>query len=63
MNTKPFDLVIFDSDGVLVNSEPLANRVFFQIVPKNESKMDEDKYLNKFADMIRRSTSRQLRRI
>jgi len=28
MNTKPYDLVIFDSDGVLVESEALACRIY-----------------------------------
>ena len=27
MTPRPFDLVIFDCDGVLVDSEPIANRV------------------------------------
>ena len=41
MNTKPFDLVIFDCDGVLVDSEPLANRVFVQIVREYGYELDE----------------------
>ncbi|MBI5352463.1 MAG: HAD family phosphatase [Chloroflexi bacterium] len=32
MKTTPFDLVIFDCDGVLVDSEPLANRVFVEML-------------------------------
>lgn len=30
--TSPFDLVIFDCDGVLVDSEPLANQVYVQML-------------------------------
>lgn len=30
MSKRPFDLVIFDCDGVLIDSEPIANRVHAQ---------------------------------
>jgi phosphoglycolate phosphatase len=30
--TSSYDLVIFDCDGVLVNSEPLANKVYVQML-------------------------------
>jgi len=52
MKTKPFDLVIFDCDGVLVDSEPLANRVFVQIVREHGYEIDEKTYLKKFSGMI-----------
>jgi len=32
MPTAPFELVIFDCDGVLVDSEPVANRVFADLL-------------------------------
>lgn len=49
MNFPPFDLAIFDCDGVLVDSEPLANRVFVQIVRDHGFEVDEPAYLKKFS--------------
>ena len=49
MNNPSFDLVIFDCDGVLVDSEPLANRVFSQIVSEHGFAVDEPEYLKKFS--------------
>jgi len=49
MNTPPYDLAIFDCDGVLVDSEPLANRVFVQIVREHGFAIDEPTYLRKFS--------------
>ncbi|MBI2332259.1 MAG: HAD family hydrolase [Chloroflexi bacterium] len=49
MNSPSFDLAIFDCDGVLVDSEPLANRVFVQIVHEHGFEVDEATYLKKFS--------------
>ncbi|MBK6794207.1 MAG: HAD family phosphatase [Anaerolineales bacterium] len=49
MNSLPFELAIFDCDGVLVDSEPLANRVFVQIVREHGFNLDEPTYLRKFS--------------
>jgi HAD superfamily hydrolase (TIGR01509 family) len=54
MNPKPFDLVIFDCDGVLVDSEPLANRVFVQIVREYGCEIEEKPTLKKFSGMIQK---------
>ena len=51
MNSLPFDLAIFDCDGVLVDSEPLANQVFVQIVREHGFNLDESAYLKKFSGM------------
>ena len=45
----PFDLAIFDCDGVLVDSEPLANEVFVQIVQEFGFEVDKAEYLKKFS--------------
>jgi HAD superfamily hydrolase (TIGR01509 family) len=37
---------------VLVDSEPLANRVFVQIMREHGYEMDENKYLKKFSGMV-----------
>lgn len=49
MNSPSFDLAIFDCDGVLVDSEPLANRIFVQIVHEHGFEVDEPAYLKKFS--------------
>jgi HAD superfamily hydrolase (TIGR01509 family) len=49
MNSPSFDLAIFDCDGVLVDSEPLANQVFSQIVREHGFEVDESSYLRKFS--------------
>lgn len=49
MKPATFDLVIFDCDGVLVDSEPLANRVFVEIVREHGFTIDEPTYLRKFS--------------
>lgn len=49
MLSSTYDLAIFDCDGVLVDSEPLANRVFIQIVREHGFELDEPTYLRKFA--------------
>lgn len=46
---KKIELVIFDCDGVLVDTEPLANRVFVQLVRENGFIVDENTYLHKFS--------------
>ena len=33
--TRPYQLIIFDCDGVLVNSEPIANRIMAQVLTEN----------------------------
>lgn len=48
MNQTSIDLVIFDCDGVLVDSEPLGNRVFVQMLREHGFEVNEEKYLKKF---------------
>ena len=48
MNQPPIELVIFDCDGVLVDSEPLANRVFAQILCEHGFDITESTYQTKF---------------
>jgi len=48
MKTKAFDLVIFDCDGVLVDSEPLANEVYTQMLSEFGYKVDTNEYLSQF---------------
>jgi len=45
MNNTSFDLVIFDCDGVLVDSEPLANQVYVQILGEHGYQVNKDEYL------------------
>lgn len=45
---NPFDLVIFDCDGVLVESEPLANRVYVQLFSELGYSLDYEKTLHEF---------------
>jgi len=50
MNTiSSFDLVIFDCDGVLVNSEPLTNKVYVQMLGEFGYQVDADQYLHEFS--------------
>ena len=48
MNRLPFDLVIFDCDGVLVESEPLACQVYIQIFMEYGYRLDYAATLKKF---------------
>ncbi len=47
-----FDLVIFDCDGVLVESEPLATRVFVQMLAEFGFEVNYDEYLRKFSGAL-----------
>jgi phosphoglycolate phosphatase len=49
MKPQSFDLAIFDCDGVLVDSEPLANQVFVELVREHGFDIDEPAYLRKFS--------------
>jgi HAD superfamily hydrolase (TIGR01509 family) len=40
MNTCRFELVIFDCDGVLVDSEPLVNRAFVDVLARDGVRLD-----------------------
>lgn len=44
-----FNLAIFDCDGVLVETEPLANHVFVQLLQENGFNINEKEYLHKFS--------------
>ncbi len=46
MNTKPYDLVIFDCDGVLVESEPLAARIYSQMFTEYGYPLDYEETLH-----------------
>ena len=46
MNTKPYDLVIFDCDGVLVESEPLACRIYTQMFAEYGFPLDYNETLH-----------------
>ena len=48
MNTTPFDLVIFDCDGVLVKSEPLACQVYVQMFAEFGFHLDYAETLREF---------------
>jgi len=49
MKTKHYDLVIFDCDGVLVDSEPIANRVYVQMLNEFGHQVNTDEYLREFS--------------
>ncbi len=49
MNKPSFDLVIFDCDGVLVDSEPLANQVYVQMLGENGYHVEYEAYLREFS--------------
>jgi HAD superfamily hydrolase (TIGR01509 family) len=48
MNTKPFDLVIFDCDGVLVESEALACQIYVQMFAEYGYPLNYEETLHKF---------------
>lgn len=48
MGRSLFDLVIFDCDGVLVDSEPLVNRAFVEVVARDGVELDERSCLERF---------------
>jgi HAD superfamily hydrolase (TIGR01509 family) len=48
MNTKPYDLVIFDCDGVLVESEALACQIYVQLFAEYGFHLDYEETLHKF---------------
>ena len=49
MNTNSsYDLVIFDCDGVLVDTEPLANRVYVQMLAEYGFEVNHEEYLQRF---------------
>jgi HAD superfamily hydrolase (TIGR01509 family) len=64
MKKTSHDLVIFDCDGVLVDSEPLANQVYVQMLAEYGFQVNTEEYLHKYsgAAIIHRleSTSKQL---
>lgn len=47
--TSSFDLVIFDCDGVLVDSEPLTNQVYVQMLGEFGYQVDTEAYLREFS--------------
>ncbi len=49
MNKTSYDLVIFDCDGVLVDSEPLANRVYVQMLAEYGFTVNREEYLRRFS--------------
>jgi HAD superfamily hydrolase (TIGR01509 family) len=49
VNRSPFDLVIFDCDGVLVDSEPIVNRVFVELVGEDGLALDLAATLREFS--------------
>ena len=48
MNIKPFDLVIFDCDGVLVESEALACQIYVEMFAEYGHPLDYEETLHKF---------------
>jgi HAD superfamily hydrolase (TIGR01509 family) len=49
MNNSSFNLVIFDCDGVLVESEALANQVYVQMLGDYGFRVDTEAYLREFS--------------
>jgi HAD superfamily hydrolase (TIGR01509 family) len=52
MIKTPFDLVIFDCDGVLVDSEPLVNKVYVHMLGEFGYQVDTEQYLRKFSGAV-----------
>jgi hypothetical protein len=51
MSNRPFDLVIFDCDGVLVVSEPIINAAHAQVLTASGYSIAEDELLARFCGM------------
>lgn len=51
MSNRPYDLVIFDCDGVLVDSEPIINRAHAQVLTACGFPITEDQLLARFCGM------------
>ncbi len=51
MNQFTYDLVIFDCDGVLVDTEPLANEAFIQLLREHGFNVDENKFRHEFSGL------------
>lgn len=49
MQKTTFDLVIFDCDGVLVNTEPLANQVYVHMLGEHGYQVNSEEYLREFS--------------
>ncbi len=49
MNQPSFELVIFDCDGVLVDSEPLANRIIVEMMGEYGYQVNEAEFLREFS--------------
>jgi len=49
MNKTSYDLIIFDCDGVLVDSEPLANQVYVEMLAEHGFEVNYDEYLQKYS--------------
>src|SRR6185369_9771281 len=47
--THQFDLIIFDCDGVLVDSEPLVNRTYVELLHEFGFLVDYEAYLREFS--------------
>jgi phosphoglycolate phosphatase len=64
MNTNPYDLVIFDCDGTLVDTEPLANQVYVELLEEYGLRVDIGETLREFSGMYLQdrlaATSRKL---
>jgi phosphoglycolate phosphatase len=46
---EAFDLLIFDCDGVLVDSEPLVNRLYVEMLGELGHVLDYEQSLSEFA--------------
>ena len=44
-----YDLIIFDCDGVLVDSEPIANKILRDALSKNGLEMTTEKVIQKLS--------------
>lgn len=51
MSTTPYDLVIFDCDGTLVDTEPLANQVYVELLEECGFQVDMEASLHEFSGM------------